>query len=366
VPFADTYAGRRVLVTGHTGFKGSWLLLLLRKLGAELCGYALPPDTNPNLFDSTGLADLVQHHQGDVRELQPLLAAMQDFAPEVVFHLAAQPLVRRSYQQPKETFDTNVGGTVNLLEAVRQTPSVRAVVVITTDKVYENREWLWGYREIDPLGGHDPYSASKAAAELVVSAYQRSFAEDHHGKTIGIASARAGNVIGGGDWAEDRIIPDAVRAVRNGEKLHIRNPQSVRPWQHVLEPLAAYLALGQRLLQQPNAFAGAWNFAPLPHDNATVIELVQRFYQLLGRGDLDSVPSEEPNAPHEAGLLRLNCDKAHSQLDWQPIYDVHGALRETAAWYRRVELEGGNPYDACVEDIDSYLQAAAAAGAWWA
>ena len=259
----DIYADRRVLVTGHTGFKGSWLALWLHELGANVTGLSLPPNTKPSHFELIGLKELLLHIEGDIRDLKIVKRAFDAANPQIVFHLAAQPLVRDSCDNPKGTFDTNIGGTVNILEAIRQCPSVKAVVVITSDKCYENKEWVWGYRENDALGGHDPYSASKGATEIVCSAYHRSFFDKNGcGPHLGFATARAGNVIGGGDWANDRIIPDCIRALSQGEPISIRNPNATRPWQHVLDPLSGYLLLAKRLLDDPDHFCGAWNFGP--------------------------------------------------------------------------------------------------------
>jgi CDP-glucose 4,6-dehydratase len=299
---SSAFAGRRVLVTGHTGFKGAWLSLWLQRLGAEVMGYALPPPTDPSLFELAKLARRLDHVVGDVRDLDALLTAFDRHAPEVVFHLAAQPLVLRSYREPKETFDTNVGGTVNVLEAVRRTPSVKAVVVVTSDKCYENREWVFGYREDDAMGGHDPYSASKGAAELVTAAYRRSFfAPDASTRVVGLASARAGNVIGGGDFADDRILPDALRAVQAGKPLLVRNPGSTRPWQHVLDPLAGYLLLATRLLDDPGRYAEAFNFGPDLSGVSSVRELVTSFYASLGDGRFVSPSRATRRARSSAG-----------------------------------------------------------------
>ncbi len=367
IMFMRVFRGRRVLVTGHSGFKGSWLTMWLESLGAEVIGYALAPETEPALFELAGLTHRCHHILGDVRDSEKLSDVVQRVRPEVVFHLAAQPLVRRSYRQPKETFDINVGGTVNLLEAIRQTDSVRVALLITTDKVYENREWVYGYREVDPLGGHDPYSASKAAAELAIQAYLRAFFAEARsdGTRIGVASARAGNVIGGGDWAEDRIIPDAVRAAGRGEPLWVRHPHAIRPWQHVLEPLAGYLALAARLWQEPETFSGAWNFGPLPTDVMPVGELVDEFLSAYGRGEWKQVNGQD-TAVHEAGLLKLACDKAADSLKWAPTWNTATAVGRAAAWYRDVLMGGVDAGTRCMEDIEAFSKDARSAGAWWA
>ena len=330
------YRGQRVFVTGHTGFKGAWLSKWLAGAGARVTGYALAPATEPNLFTLAGVHRAMhKHHIGDVRDAARVQEAMRAAEPEIVFHLAAQPLVRESYRTPVDTWSTNVMGTVNVLEAVRANPSVRAVVVITTDKCYDNREWLWGYRETDPLGGHDPYSASKAGAELVVASYRKSFLAPtgQH-----VASARAGNVIGGGDWSDDRLIPDAARAAAAGQALRIRHPAATRPWQHVLESLHGYLLLGTRLLGDDGAaFADAFNFGPAASDNRpvqAVLEGLQRHWPQL-RWEVDA--AMRAASPHEAGYLYLDSSKAMRTLGWQPRWTLDRALQETADWYRLVQ-----------------------------
>lgn len=312
----EVYKNKRVLVTGHTGFKGSWLAIWLRELGAEVLGYALDPPTDTNNFQATRLAEKIININGDIRDFGKLLAVFNQFRPEFVFHLAAQPIVRFSYDEPKLTFDINVGGTVNVFEAVRKSRSVRALINITSDKCYENREWVWGYRENDPMGGYDPYSASKGCAELVFNAYLRSFfAREIRANTIlGAASARAGNVVGGGDWGKDRLVPDCIRALTKGEKIGIRNPSAVRPWQHVLEPLGAYLLLGAALWHDPQKYSGCWNFGPDHHSFLSTAALADRIIQYWGGGSWED--ASDPNALHEANLLKLNCDKARAELQW--------------------------------------------------
>lgn len=333
--FGNAYAGRRVLVTGHTGFKGSWLALWLHELGAEVTGIALDPETTPNHWDLLGLP--VRDLRCDIRDADRLAMAVAEAKPEVVFHLAAQALVRRSYRAPLDTWTTNVIGTANLLDACRGVSDLKAVVAVTTDKVYQNNEWPWGYRENDALGGHDPYSASKAAAELVVASYRKSFFSAESSPLI--ASARAGNVIGGGDWSEDRLIPDIVRATARGESIEIRSPGAVRPWQHVLECLAGYLMLGQRLLTMDAAFAEAWNFGPEAADSRSVEEVLSAM-----RSHWPQFSWHLSNAthPHEAGLLRLDTAKARSRLHWRPVWTLEEALGKTATWYR-VHLSGAKP-----------------------
>jgi CDP-glucose 4,6-dehydratase len=323
------WAGKRVFVTGHTGFKGSWLLLLLRQLGAEVHGFALDPPTDPSLFNLLDLADTCRHQIGDIRNLAPLRHAVEQARPQVVIHMAAQPLVRASYDDPVGTYATNVMGTVHLLEACRSVPDLRSIVVVTTDKCYENVGWVWGYRENDRLGGADPYSNSKAACELVVDSYRRSFfGPGLNGPSI--ASARAGNVIGGGDFAVDRLVPDAMRAFMAGDRLLIRNPLSVRPWQHVLEPLWGYLLLAERLHHDP-AFAEGWNFGPRTDESAAVERVADLLADLWGEAaGWDQDPAEHP---HEAATLKLDSTKAHLQLGWRPKLSLEEALRLTAEWY---------------------------------
>jgi CDP-glucose 4,6-dehydratase len=346
------FAGRRVLVTGHTGFKGSWLALWLARLGAEVCGYALPPESEQGHFQRLKLARLIEHRIGDIRNAAELAHCFEEFQPEIVFHLAAQPLVRYSYAQPKETFDVNVAGSVNILECCRDTASVKALVYVTSDKAYRNNEWVWGYRESDELGGHDPYSASKAAAEIVFSAYWDSFFQQRAG--FGAASVRAGNVIGGGDWAEDRIVPDCIRAMLAHQPIPIRNPASTRPWQHVLEPLHGYLTVAVRLLEEPKAYSGAWNFGPATGSVKTVTELAQLVIRIWGSGELQVAP--QTNAVHEARLLHLSCDKAHQLLNWYPRWDAGEAISETVHWYRAVIAEGGDALATSSAQIDKYME----------
>jgi len=327
--------GKRVLVTGHTGFKGSWLTLWLRDLGAKVGGYSLNPPTNPSVHSLARIADYVEiSNCADIRDLAQLTVAANEFKPEIVFHLAAQPLVRLSYSQPVETYTVNVIGTVNLLEAVRRCDSCRAVVIITSDKCYENSEWVWGYRESDPVGGHDPYSSSKGCAELVVAAYRRSFFQD--AKT-GIASARAGNVIGGGDFSLDRLVPDIMSAISRGEPLKVRSPDAVRPWQHVLEPLSGYLLLAEKLYGEPGRYSQSWNFGPSHEDTRSVRWLVENLVSLCGkdvRWERDAKPS-----PHEAHFLTLDSTKAQTMLGWKPRWDLQRALAAVVDWYRAYQSQ---------------------------
>lgn len=325
--FADVYRGRRILLTGHTGFKGSWLALWLHELGAEVTGVALSPESEQNHWDLLKLQ--IADHRIDIRDLNALQQVFQDARPEIVFHLAAQPLVRRSYQDPLGTWSTNVMGTANVLEACRGVSGIRAIVAITTDKCYQNREWSWGYREIDPLGGHDPYSASKAGAELVAASYRSAYFKTYSGPLL--ATARAGNVIGGGDWSQDRLIPDLIRAIARCESLEIRSPSATRPWQHVLESLSGYLLLGQRLLEGETGFAEAWNFGPEPEGNRSVSEVLERFKK---EWEAASWHVTRNTQPHEANLLYLDSAKARKLLGWQPVWSFDTTLAKTAAWYR--------------------------------
>lgn len=328
------WKGRSVLVTGHTGFKGAWLALWLHSLGAKVSGYALAPNTNPSLFSLLNLGARIPTTLADINDRAALDAHLAAHSPQVIFHLAAQPLVRLSYATPVETFATNVVGTVNLLDAVRRVPSVRSVVVVTSDKCYENREWAWGYRENEPMGGHDPYSASKGCTELATSAMRRSYfsldAVLYHPARV--ASARAGNVIGGGDWSEDRLVPDIIRGCLGAEGVvRIRNPRAVRPWQHVLEPLGGYLRLGQLLCENGKDCDDGWNFGPVPGDERLVVEVAQAMVGALGTGRLEISP--EQGAVHEAHLLRLDIAKARQKLGWNPALDFEKTVEMTASWY---------------------------------
>lgn len=350
--FANFYRGKRVLVTGHTGFKGGWLAAWLKSLGAHVIGLALPPDTNPNLFDAACLGCDMVSVLGDIRESSVVASVFEQHQPEVVFHNAAQPLVLRSYREPVATYATNVMGTVHVLEAVRNTPSVRAVVIVTSDKCYENREWFWGYREEDALGGADPYSSSKACAELVTAAYRQSFFSAEG--TAAVATARAGNVIGGGDWCADRLVPDIVRGIAGNQPIVIRRPDSVRPWQHVLEPVRGYLLLAERLWDN-REYAEAWNFGPRQADAVTVREVAQRLVSTWGKGELHIQP--DPSAPHEAQYLRLNTGKACNRLAWRPLLDLKQSLEWTAQWYRSYYDEPRSAGPRTAEQIQRYSEA---------
>jgi CDP-glucose 4,6-dehydratase len=328
----DFWKGKRVFLTGHTGFKGSWLSLWLQQLGAEVTGFSLPPPTQPSLFELANVEKGMTSLIGDIRDLEKLSRSLQESKAEIVFHLAAQPLVRLSYKTPVDTYSTNVMGTVNLLESIRRSNGVRSAVIVTTDKCYENREWVWGYREDEPMGGHDPYSNSKGCAELVVSAYRRSFFSDPKGPQI--ASARAGNVIGGGDFADDRLIPDIVRAALSKQKLTIRNPNATRPWQHVLEPLSGYLLLAEHLYQENgSSFAEGWNFGP-NEDAEVPVKNILEIVVTEWRDASCHVTFESNQELHEAQMLKLDVSKAKHKLNWRPKMKIREAIKLTSDWYQ--------------------------------
>ncbi|MBI5919134.1 MAG: CDP-glucose 4,6-dehydratase [Nitrosomonadales bacterium] len=347
--------GKRVLLTGHTGFKGSWLSLWLQSLGAQVVGYALAPPTDPSLFDVADVGSGMESIIGDIRDLAKLQAVFAEHQPEIVIHLAAQPLVRYSYIEPVETYSTNVMGTVNLLEAVRHTASVKAVVNVTSDKCYENREWVWGYREDEAMGGHDPYSNSKGCAELVTAAYRNSYfhPEKYATHGVAIASGRAGNVIGGGDWAGDRLIPDILRAIAQGAPVAIRNPHAIRPWQHVLEPLSGYLLLAQRLYEQGTAYAEGWNFGPNEADARPVQWIVERLTRSWGEGA--SWRLDGGDHPHEAHYLKLDCSKAHANLNWHPRWTLEQALSKIVDWHQ-AHRDGQDMRELTLGQIEDYLK----------
>ena len=347
---SEFWQGKRVLITGHTGFKGSWLSLWLQSMGANLCGVALKPSTNPALFDVADIGHDILNSIADIRSYVDVHRVIADFQPEIIIHMAAQPLVRLSYQQPMETYSTNIMGTLNVLEAARHVSSVRAIVNVTTDKCYDNKEWVWGYREHEPMGGHDPYSSSKGCAELVSSAYRESFL---HQAGIALATARAGNVIGGGDWSADRLIPDILRAWAKNECVAIRNPSSIRPWQHVLEPLSGYLLLARKLYENGQEYAEAWNFGPNDEDSLSVQCIVEQLRQNWGLGahwQLDS-----GKHPHEASFLKLDISKSRQRLRWQPVWDLHTALLSIVEWYKSW-LAGDNMRAVCLKQIREYNQ----------
>lgn len=351
---SQSWSGRRAFVTGHTGFKGSWLALWLRRLGAVVHGFALNPPTSPSMFDVAGVsAVLGGDTRADLADLAALKRAINEAQPEVVFHLAAQALVRESYRNPLETLATNVMGTAHVLEAIRGIPSVRAVVVVTTDKIYENREWVYPYREVDALGGHDPYSASKAGAELVAASYRASFLHERQGAPVFVATARAGNVIGGGDWAVDRLVPDCFRAFALNQPVRLRFPSSVRPWQHVLEPLAGYIRLADGLLGSNGAdYARAWNFGPDIQGDATVGEIAQAAARYWGAGARVELAQSDSN-PHEAGLLRLDSSSAHAMLHWRPRWSIAQALQQTVSWHQ-AWLRGEDMGEVSLAQIAAY------------
>lgn len=334
------WQGKRVFITGHTGFKGAWLSLWLQSLGAQVTGYSLSPPSETNMYEVANVDDGMQSIYGDVRDADFLAKSLIDAKPEIVIHLAAQSLVLQSYQSPAETYATNVMGTVNLLEAVRRSKSVKSVVIVTSDKCYDNKEWHWGYRENDPMGGFDPYSSSKGCAELVVGSYRNSFfnPEKHHEHGVAIATARAGNVIGGGDWAVDRLIPDVVHAFTNQKPLQLRNPASIRPWQHVLEPLSAYMLLAQRLFVDGKHYAEAWNFGPNETDTKSTGWLVERLATHWGQ-DANYLVQNNPDAQHEAVYLRLECSKAHCKLGWYPVWNIEDAVIHVANWYQAYQRD---------------------------
>lgn len=351
--FNNIYKDKTVLVTGHTGFKGSWLSIWLHELGAKVIGYSLNPYTDRDNFVLSKIGDKIVDIRGDIRDYDKLEEVFSNYQPEFVFHLAAQPLVRLSYENPVETYETNVMGTINVLEAIRKTKTTKVGIMITTDKCYDNKEQLWGYRESDPLGGYDPYSSSKGATEIAINSWRLSFFNpkeyDKHGKSI--ASVRAGNVIGGGDWAKDRIIPDCIKAIEAGNPIEIRSPKSVRPWEHVLEPLSGYLMLGEKMFSHPTEFAEAWNFGPEISSIIPVWDVAQLVIDNYGEGQLQDV--SDPNAVHEAKLLALDITKARFRLGWTPTLSIDKAIELTAKWYKNYRFE--NVYKLCVSQIHDFM-----------
>lgn len=351
--FHDFYRGKKVLITGHTGFKGSWLSIWLHELGAEVVGLALNPATERDNFVLTGIGDKIIDLRGDIRDGELVKKIFGKYQPEIVFHLAAQPLVRDSYEIPVETYETNVMGTIHVMEAIRATRSVKVAVMITTDKCYENAEQLWGYRENEPMGGYDPYSSSKGCAEIAISSWRRSFFNpanyDIHGKSI--ASVRAGNVIGGGDWAKDRIIPDCIRALEGNESIDIRSPKSIRPWQHVLEPLSGYMLLAKKMWESPTEYCEGWNFGPKLESVANVWDIAEHVIECYCEGEL--CDCSDPNSLHEAKLLMLDISKAYFRLGWQPKLNLTQTVQLTVDWYKRYRNEC--VYKLCVEQISKYI-----------
>jgi CDP-glucose 4,6-dehydratase len=349
--FNNVFEGKNVLVTGHTGFKGSWLCIWLRELGANVIGYALEPYTENDNFVVAKLEGKIRSNIGDIQDYGKLKRIFDEYRPESVFHMAAQPLVRLSYKQPKLTYDTNVGGTVNLLECCRLTDSVKVIINVTSDKCYENKEWVWGYRENDPLGGYDPYSSSKGCSEIITSAYRSSFFNaKKHSKAI--STARAGNVIGGGDWREDRLVPDCIRALRNNEPIGIRSPKSIRPWQHVLEPLYGYLLLASRMYEDREKYSGAWNFGPAYSSIITVEELVRSLIRYWGDGQYKDLSKGLSREPHETRTLILDISKAVNLLKWRPVLTINEAIEYTVNWYKASDVD----YDFCVDQISKYVE----------
>lgn len=360
--FSGVYEGKKVFLTGHTGFKGSWMMAWLESMGAEVCGYSLEAPTNPNHLELLALKG--KSIIGNICDAPLLEKSISDFNPEIIFHMAAQPLVRLSYERPHETFETNVMGSLNVYEAARKCSSVRSIVTVTTDKVYENNEWVWGYRETDRLGGKDPYSASKAAMEIMTASYRNSFfhldkyGTDHH---VLMGTVRAGNVIGGGDWAQDRLIPDIIKASLEGDPVSIRSPKSVRPWQHVLEPLSGYLALGQKLIEGRKDCAEAYNFGPLVQEEMTVQDVLEELKHHWNKIDYKiEVPKD---MPHEAGLLKLDCTKANVTLNWSPVWTTQEGLEKTINWYKNFN---DSKSVMTMDDLNTYIADAKERNQNWA
>ena len=357
----DFWKGRRVFLTGHTGIKGSWAAMWLQAMGAEVTGYSLEPPTDPSFFELAGVAQGMDHHIGDIRDHGSLFDALEASRAEIVIHMAAQALVRRSYVDPLETYSTNVMGTANLLDAVRQCESVRAVVSVTSDKCYENKEWDWGYRENDPMGGYDPYSSSKGCAELVTASYRQSFfnTDDYASHGVAVATVRAGNIICGGDWAEDRLVPDIVRAIIAGEQAVIRFPEAIRPWQHVLDPLSGYFTLAEKLYSDGPAFAEAWNFGPGSDSEQPVRVLADQMATLWGDGA--SWKLSDDYHPHEAGYLKLDCSKARAKLGWRPMIGLEAALEACVSWYKAYS-RGDDLKQITLDQINAHQSRLIAAG----
>lgn len=350
--FNNVYKGKRVLVTGHTGFKGSWLSIWLRELGAEVIGYSLDPYTEEDNFVLSHLSEKMVDIRGDIRDRKHLKEAFDKYKPEIVFHLAAQPLVRLSYDIPVGTYETNLMGTINILEEIRNCKNTKIGIMITTDKCYENKEQIWGYRENESFGGYDPYSSSKGACEIAIQSWRNSFFNpkdyEKHGKSI--ASVRAGNVIGGGDWAKDRIVPDCIRALEEGKDIEIRSPKSIRPWEHVLEPLSGYLLLGQKMMETPTKYCEGWNFGPNLDAIVNVWEVAEKIVKNYGKGNLKDISN--PNALHEAKLLLLDITKSRFELGWKPTLTIDESIELTAEWYKRYINE--DVYQLCVEQINRF------------
>lgn len=349
-----TYKGKRVLVTGHTGFKGSWLSIWLNELGAEVIGYSLDPKSPKQNFVLSNLTDIITDYRGDVRDKNLLAKVFCEHEPEIVFHLAAQPLVGTSYSNPQYTFDVNIMGTVNVLENIKETEATKAAVMITSDKCYQNNEWVWGYRENDKLGGHDPYSVSKACTELIISSYRYSFFNkmQQEGIVKSVASVRAGNVIGGGDWSSNRIIPDCIRALEEKRPIAVRNPNSTRPWQHVLEPLSGYLLLGAKMIEDNERYCQAWNFGPTAENVVTVGRIVEGIVRQWGEGSFECC-NQSNGANYEAGLLSLDISKSNQLLGWHPRWNIDTALEKVVEWYK--DYQEQDVYRLCIKQINDYL-----------
>ena len=354
--FDNFYKGKRVLITGHTGFKGSWIAIWLHELGAEVIGVANEPYSDKDNYVLSNIGSNIKADiREDIRNGKRMKEIFKEYQPEIVFHLAAQPLVRLSYDIPVETYETNVMGSINIMEAIRATDSVKVAVMITTDKCYENKEQIWGYRENEPMGGYDPYSSSKGAAEIAISSWRRSFfnpndyGKKHH---VSIASVRAGNVIGGGDWALDRIIPDCIRAIENNKTIEIRSPKAIRPWQHVLEPLSGYMLLANKMWNSPTSYCEGWNFGPNTESIANVWDVASKLISNYGKGQLKDV--SDPNALHEAKLLMLDINKAKFKLGWEPRMNIDQCLEMVAEWYKRYKEE--NVYNLCIEQIEKFIK----------
>lgn len=352
--FGDFFKDKKIFITGHTGFKGAWLATWLKRLGAEICGFSLEPPTTPNVFELARISEGIHSVHGDIRDYDALKHEINNFNPEIILHLAAQSLVRKSYKDPVETYSTNIMGTVNLLEAARQAKNVKAVINVTSDKCYENKEWIWGYRESDPMGGHDPYSSSKGCAELITSSYLSSFfsPETYSDHGISIATARAGNVIGGGDFADDRLVPDLIRSFINEDTTQIRFPNAIRPWQHLLEPLSGYLMLAQQLYDKGPEFSGAWNFGPKESSVHTVASVADLMVFLWGGGA--RWESLNKLQPHEAGLLKLDSSKARNLLGWKPRLSFKDAIEWTVTWYKNYAECGDNLIELMGKQINNY------------
>ena len=350
--FNNVYKGKKVLVTGHTGFKGSWLSIWLKELGAEVIGYSLDPYTKKDNFVLSHLSEKIVDIRGDIRDRKYLRKVFDKYQPEIVFHLAAQPLVRLSYDIPVETYETNLMGTINILEEIRNCKNTKIGIMITTDKCYENKEQIWGYRENEAFGGYDPYSSSKGACEIAIQSWRKSFFNpkdyEKHGKSI--ASVRAGNVIGGGDWAKDRIVPDCIRALEEGKDIEIRSPRSIRPWEHVLEPLSGYLLLGQKMMEDPIKYCEGWNFGPNLDAIVNVWEVAEKIVKNYGKGNLKDI--SDPNALHEAKLLLLDITKSRFELGWKPTLTIDESIELTTEWYKRYISE--DVYQLCVEQINKF------------